>query len=246
MQNDNLKFKIFKMSFKFSVRGGSALGGQASRLGLHASRFKLHALSFSLIEMMVSVSIMSILIISAVGIYIYVIGPQQKIIAAANLQQDGQLVMSVLAKDIRQDLINYDYYAGGITNPVNVLALKNSESTDGYPYVIYKKGLANGSDCSSSVCYVLKCKLSSYNQACNSSSCPDCAGNFFPVSSSDVFVRLLNFYITPTSNPFGYGSIIYNIPRATIILELKGLREKTGERLLRMEETISNRYNEKI
>lgn len=201
--------------------------------------FRIKNLGFTLIEMIVSVGVISLVLVGAVGIYIFTIGPQQKITASANLQQDGQYILNAITKDARGYLVNYNYY-GVVVNPIEYLALVDDLSTPTI-YTNYRLCQSGAhTDCvPNQVCALKKCTL-------DPASCGDCTSeNWRQVTMADVSIEKFESYIKPTTNPFVSGSIIYQSPQITVILELKSYKEKTGEHRLKLQQTINQRYQEK-
>ncbi|MGC9049134.1 MAG: hypothetical protein ACP5IX_02875 [Patescibacteria group bacterium] len=198
--------------------------------------------SFTLIELIISVGIIVVVIISAVGVYLYSIGPQQKTIATTNLQQDGQLIFNLIAKDIRANQIDYDYY-GCLTDcstPTDVLALTDAASPA--TFIQYRRcKYGENTDCTGAageICALKKCR---------GSTCGDCTteGVWGEVTMADISVTKFDVYICPSCDPFISEATKYQIPQATIVLELKSRKEKFGEHRIRLQQTIPQRYQEK-
>lgn len=198
--------------------------------------------SFTLVEMVVSIGIIITVIVSAVGIYIFSIGPQQKTTAAANLQQDGQLIFNMIAKDIRQNEIDYDDYLSlpcgcSCTEAQNYLSL--TDGTNRIKYIRCTQGASPQFCTSGSNCGLRKCR---------GTSCGDgstCNTNFKEVTMKDVSVENFKAVVCPSCDPFEASQTCFLNPQVTIILELKSYKEKIGERRIKLQQTIPQRYQEK-
>jgi type II secretory pathway pseudopilin PulG len=181
--------------------------------------------SFTLIELLVSLGIIVFVIIIATGIFVYTLGGQQKTTAIINLQQDGQYLISMIAKDVRDNWLDYSYYSS-LTTPEDELALVDDPDSPQTHYV-YRYN-------SNAFC-VEKCVQST----------PCQSGNFYTLTMTDVKVSKLDFYIEPTTNPFTYGVNILTVPRVTVVLELRSTKERFSGKQLRLQETIPQRREEK-
>ncbi len=184
--------------------------------------------AFTLIELMVSLSILVLVILAAMAIYLRVIGTREKTVGQLNIQEDGQFVMTVIAKDIRANQIDYDNY-GGYCDPivdsntaVEQLCLKNISETE---EIIYKTAIQGDIG---------------VIQRCQSANCTD--EDFSTISMSKLEVQRFDVYIKPASEPFTAGSIEYTHPRATVVLKLKSLLEKDPPSPLVLQQTVPQRY----
>ncbi|MDD2646396.1 MAG: prepilin-type N-terminal cleavage/methylation domain-containing protein [Patescibacteria group bacterium] len=195
---------------------------------------KLHRRGFSLLELIVSVGLISIIIVVATGIYIYAIGSQQKSSVNADLQQDGQNLLSKITKDIRDKRINYSYYTAGVDTPEDALALinDNDSSSANYIYTVYYFNAFSK-------------RAERCESVGNATYCDSVSVNFEPVTMLDIQVEKLNFYIDPTTNPYTAGATTFTVPRVTTVLELSSQKERFGQKYVRLQQTISQRYEEK-
>ncbi len=183
---------------------------------------------FSFIELLVSLGIIIIVIVVAISIYVYTLGGQQKSTVAANLQQDGQYLLSMIAKDIRNNRVDYNSYTTPISNPVYTLYLVD-DSSPTYTYYAYRYNA-----------------LQSRVENCREKSGSQCQDNDFkPVSMTDVKVSRFEFYIEPVTDPFTSEMTIVTLPRVTSILELYSEKERFGEKRLHLQETVPQRVEEK-
>ncbi len=186
--------------------------------------------SFTLIELLVSISILVVAILAALGIYINVLGTRQKTLGQLNIQEDGQYLMSLIVKDIRAGMVDYDNY-GAISSPENELLLLNL-SGDQIRYRISAATPIVDGDCTLNRCTLERCENS------------DCsvAGNYQTITMINISFERLDFYINPTTNPFTAGSTTYEHPRVTVLLRLRSLREKPGEKELILQQTVPQKY----
>ncbi|MCH7759662.1 prepilin-type N-terminal cleavage/methylation domain-containing protein [Patescibacteria group bacterium] len=188
--------------------------------------------SFTLIELMVSLSILAMVILSAMGIYLKVIGTRQKTLGQLNIQEEGQYLMSLIVKDIRAGMVDYSSYGGTLTSPEDELFLLDFS----YPQnqIRYKTDLNASGDCAQDRCVL---------QRCQAVSCS--AGDYKNITQTNVSIERLDFYISPTDNPFTAGSTDYTHPRVTIVLKFKSLVEKIGVHELVIQQTVPQRYTQR-
>lgn len=188
--------------------------------------------SFTLIEMLVSVGILAVVIVAAVGIYVYAIGSQQKSTANANLQEDGQNILAMISKDTRAMLIDYSYYPSGIIpSPTSTLALIDDydPSSANYVRIVYRY--------QSSGQTIQRCKQ--VGASCDNDN------KFEAMNMTGVLIQRLDFYISPTSTPFSTGTTSITSPRVTVIMNLGSNKERFGQKIIRLEQTLNPRHEEK-
>jgi prepilin-type N-terminal cleavage/methylation domain-containing protein len=180
---------------------------------------------FTLIEMLVSIGILAVIIVIAVGIYVYAIGSQQKSTANANLQEDGQNILSMISKDLRATRVDYSFYGGAIPSPTSTLALVDDYSSATTSIVYTYNSAAK---------QVKRCKQVS--AAC------DAPGKFEVMNMTNVLVQRLDFYISPSSSPYTTGVVDITSTRVTIIMDLTAQQERFGQKAIRLQQTINPRY----
>ena len=192
--------------------------------------------AFTLVELMVSVGIIIVVVLSAMGIYIKVIGTRQKSVGQLNIQEEGQYLMSLIVKDVRAGMVDYSAYdgnycgvlgAGGVTEQLCLLDFSDTQNQISYKREV---NAIRG--------YLEKCK----GVVAGDDYCDD-NDNYDSITMEDVSIERLDFYIMPTSNPFTPGSEEYNNPKVTVVLKLKSLIEKIGEKELVLQQTIPQRHN---
>ncbi len=192
----------------------------------------LSAQSFTLIELMVSMGILVIAITATMGIYINVIGTREKTLGQLDIQEDGQYLMSLLVKDVRAGMIDYDSYGGGDCGTIAIDGLIDKLCLlDFTPKEIRYKTTLSAGTCASGRCVIQRCEDSDCGEA-----------DYQSITMTNISVERLDFYINPVNNPFAAGSISYIHPRVTIVLKLKSLIEKTGNKEMVLQQTIPQRY----
>jgi prepilin-type N-terminal cleavage/methylation domain-containing protein len=132
---------------------------------------------FTLIEMIVASVIFAIVITVYMGVYLATIRANSKMIAMQKTQNEIRYIIESLAREIRLGAINYDYYEayfhGAIENPTQILALKDNLGNDLYFQV---------SD---------NTFQTSYD-----------AITWANITTSNIQIDKMDFYIVPTLNPF--------------------------------------------
>src|SRR6056297_3838695 len=109
---------------------------------VNKENYNLSKKSFTLIELMVSLSVLVLVILAAMAIYLRVIGTREKTVGQLNIQEDGQFLMTLMAKDLRANQIDYDNYGDycdqivDSSTAVGQLCLENISETQ---EIIYKK-----------------------------------------------------------------------------------------------------------
>jgi len=205
------------------------------------------AQSFTLIELMVSLTILVTIIVSVMGVYMQIIGTREKTLGQLNIQEEGQYLMTLIVKDIRAGIVDYGDYDGvegncntivNKTTPVDQLCLLDFSSSQNQ--IRYKTTLSASGVCSESGgrCVLKRCEGLASADACNTAT-----GSYQNITMTNVSVERLDFYINPKSDPFTLDSTVYTHPRVTVVLKLKSLIEKTGEKELILQQTVPQRYS---
>lgn len=202
--------------------------------------------SFTLIELVVSIGVLVMVILSAMGVYIQVIGTREKSIGQFNIQEDGQYLMSLLVKDIRAGMVDYDEYGvdanctsiNETTSLTTELCLLDFSSTQNQ--IRYETDLNESGVCSGDRCVLKRCQ-----GPVASNTCDDDETNYQNITMTHNSVERLDFYINPTTDPFTPGSTLYEHPRVTIVLKLKSIIEKPGTNELILQQTVPQRYGQK-
>ncbi len=175
---------------------------------------------FTLIEILVTLAIF-MSAISAVGaIFLFSNNTQRKTAAIQQTQTDARFAMEVMAQQVRKGSIDYDSseYSGSISsNPQEVLVLRDADNNQ----VWFQKG-TNGSR---GVVQI-----------------SDDGSSWNDITPTDISVDLLQFYISPTTNPFATSPSTNQQPMVTIVLTTSNVSTE-GEGLppTRIQTTISSR-----
>lgn len=187
---------------------------------------------FTLVEMLVSVGILAVVIVAAVGIYVYAIGSQQKSTANANLQEDGQNILAMISKDTRAMRVNYSYYPGSpptIPSPTSTLALIDDYDSSATTTIVYTYNATNKQ--------IKRCRQA--GAACDSDN------KFEVMNMSNVLIQRLDFYISPSTDPSATGAANVTSTRVTVIMDLNAQQERFGQKTIRLQQTLNPRYEEK-
>lgn len=190
------------------------------------NRQKFHK-GFTLIELLVGLSIFLVASLFITDIFVISSRALRKGAAIQKVQSDARLIINTMGDQIRQGTINYGFYTSGIANSVNILALLDVNNQP----VIYRK---SSSTFSSTVC-----------PTADSTPClefsRDGGTTWASVTSKDVKIQSLNFYIAPTTNPFiGGGPNVQ--PRVTVVMSLQGIGSQAEDQApVFIQTTISSR-----
>ncbi len=193
--------------------------------------------SFTLIELMVSLSITVLVLLSAMGIYLRVIGTREQSLGDLNIQEEGQYIMNLIAKDIRAGQIDYDSYASQLNSPEDELKLL--DFSDAVQQIRYKSDLTSSGVCGGSRCVLKRCKGPYSSNYCNDDN------NYQTITMTDLSLERLDFYINPINNPFTAGSKIYSHPYVTVVLGIKSLTQSSTTAEIVIQQTVSQRYTYK-
>jgi len=186
---------------------------------------------FTLVELLVSLAIITLIVIAAAGIYIYALGSQQKTTANIDLQEDGQNLLTLIAKDIRANHLDYGYYPSSTpSSPEDELALIDDTDSNpaNYVYYTYKYVAVDKS--------IERCQKTG-------SRCEE--ADFATLTMADVKVEKLDFYIYPLTDPYATGTANITSVRVTTALDLSSQKERFGQKYVRLQETVISRYEEK-
>ena len=189
--------------------------------------------SFTLIELMLSLGILVLVILSAMGVYLRVIGTREQSLGDLNIQEEGQYIMGLIVKDVRAGQIDYDNY-GVIDSPENKLFLINYLGDQIRYRVSPSTPIENGS-CTTNRCILEKCE----DNDCSAQS------DYEGITMANVSLERLDFYINPTNSPFTAGSENYNHPCVTVVLKLKSLTQSSTTAEIVLQQTVSQRYTKR-
>jgi prepilin-type N-terminal cleavage/methylation domain-containing protein len=183
---------------------------------------------FTLVEMMVVLAIFSVATVVIVDIFMMAGKAQRRTLAIEKIQSDARYSMEAISKEIKMDMIDYDWvgYAGGITSPEDALALLDADNNS----IIFK---ISADDCPVGT---NKCLVVSLDGGLTWAS----------ITSEGNNVEDLKFYIDPAVNPFVMNAVnMYdsdNQPRVTIVLAAKGIDGRVEEQqTVYLQTTVSSR-----
>ena len=192
---------------------------------------------FTLIEVLVSISVFSMVMTGILDLYMMTSKNQRKMAFMVQVQNDTRTVLRTISDRIKLSTVNYGYYGDDLIadQPVPVLALIAQGSEE----VIFTKCSAEeGSLCGAEVCFDTN----------NSSPCVGMRidnGDWEPLTSKDIKADRLDFYIRPTADPFKFEDGVYlsnTQPNVTVALGLRNVSVAPGlENLLLSQTTVTSR-----
>jgi len=175
---------------------------------------KIRQNGFTLMEMLVATSIFVLVAVSSLSIYTAALRASQKTTALVRIQQETQLIMGLLAKKIRTSLVDYDYtgYNTPLVNPEDKLALIDLL---GDTYVFKKSGDTLTVSINDSEDKII---LADY-----------------------VTLDDLDFYISPTTNPFAsLDEPPSSNPYVTIVMSVSSVKGQQIASLI-LQQTVPQR-----
>ncbi len=181
---------------------------------------------FTLVEMMVVLAIFSVATVVVVDIFMMASRAERRTLAIQKIQSDARYSLEAMAREIRMDMIDYDYYNGTINEvPSGTLALRDQDDNQ----IIFKKSNGN-------------CPIGTTNCLVVSLD----GTNWESITAPGIDVLDLKFYIDPTVDPFkpnaGFTYDSDNHPRVTIVLVSKGVGGRPDEQqTVYLQTTVSNR-----
>ncbi|MBU0625856.1 prepilin-type N-terminal cleavage/methylation domain-containing protein [Patescibacteria group bacterium] len=189
---------------------------------------------FSLMEMLVAVTIFSMLIVTATNIFLLASRSQRKVFDMESMQAGARFTLEAMTREIRTGLIDYDYYADrdlALQTPEKVLALVDSEEM---LLKFYESDESNEDNCpdeASRPCLLIE------------------VGDYEPFSLSPKGskVQSVDFFISPEQDPFSFDPAISGYaadvqPSVTILLALESVGRRFDERsFLSLQTTVASR-----
>ena len=174
---------------------------------------------FTLMEVIVSMSIFVLVVTASLSIYSATLRAGQKTTTLIRIQQEAQIIMSLLAKKIRMSRVNYSYTGySSISNPEETLALIDLLDDE----------------------YYFKNIDSALAVAINPGD-PEDDEDYNMIPASNVSITDLEFYISPTSNPFlSLDTPPSSQPYVTIVITLTSIKGQANESLV-IQQTIPQR-----
>lgn len=189
---------------------------------------------FTLAELVTASGILLVISGIVLAIYFPTLTLQKKSLDYARLQQETQIILEIMAKDIRNKTIYYSYapYADtGGPDPAGEQHLAMKDAQDNY---------------------VVFCLISGqiwvYRESSPSTPPTDCTGdpatNFAPINATHSTVTNLEFFIKPQEDPFTQSAVDVRQPRVTVVLETQ---KTSGSSVITThnQTTIPQRFTEK-
>lgn len=185
-----------------------------------------HQKGFTLLEMLV-VSVIFVMAMTAmVSIFVQTNRAQKRLANSEKLQADTRYVVELIAREVRNNKVDYDFYTTGDdlgAQPLDFLALKNTDDQ-----AIRFHFTNNKIEICRHVSEVINCEADIY----------------YDVTPEDISVTLMKFFITPDTNPFVlYGAEDNLQPLVTIALTTQSLTpDLNTPEWIRYQTAISSRY----
>ncbi len=176
---------------------------------------------FTLLEITVAMGVFVILFTLTLGIYSATLKTERRAIQMSKLQKEAQLIMEVLAKKIRTNKINYDFYTSNQVDTINgesYLALLDNVNNE----TVFRLNANSIEVCTTN---------------CGSESSP---GAFNAIPATDVLIDSLTFFITPSTNPFNNPTSYPEFPKTTVVVDLQNTIGGATRSLL-IQQTIPQR-----
>jgi type II secretory pathway pseudopilin PulG len=145
---------------------------------------------FTLIEAVVAASVFAFVVSSTLAVYMATLKVDTKTRAQRTVIQNARFIMDFVAKEVRNGLINYSAYPGGLANPTDTLYIVNDASEA-------EQLTLNG------VNLVLTKPAGSTN-----------------LNSSQVKITKLLFYVSPVQDPLTPARLANQQPSVTIVMEV--------------------------
>ncbi len=190
------------------------------RNGIHGRR-GTGAKGFTLMELLVVLTIFSMVVTTATDIFLLTNRSQRKIFGLERTQADARYTLEAIAREVRTGTIDYAYYAGRaaqLATPDAELALLDAANSP-LKFKVSDSGTeALCADANSRPCLLVTVGAN-----------PPAA-----ITPKNVAVRTAKFYVAPTSDPMSYdvttGSYASNVqPHVTIVLVLESRGDRAGE-----------------
>jgi len=180
---------------------------------------------FTIVELLIAMTLFSVVMISLSDIYSQSLQYGQQIVLRAKLQADARNALEDVARAVRVSNINYtstNYNGGSGTlpaMPVTELDLINPKTGDTANIRL---------DSTDANCYNDGASFPCLDVSTNG------GGNWSPLSPKGVKIDNLQFYITPSTDPFSFNSTLgtyssSNQPIVTISVQFRGLAKRTTD-----------------
>lgn len=149
------------------------------------------AAGFTLVEIMLAMVIFSLASVLIAQIFVNLQKAQQRIHATQVAATDARYMLDVLAREIHSDLIDYSAYCGSDTCAIQTLHTESDGTPTGLDslHLITAKG--EKLSFTKGTCGTIDCVMISRNGSTAS-----------PITSPNLQIDSLYFYLVPFSNPF--------------------------------------------
>ena len=155
---------------------------------------------FTLMEMVIVLALFTTSSVIVADIFITLINTQRKIIAQQKILAEARYSIDIISRNIRMGTISYSDYSSVETPYEEELYLKDIEDNK----IFFK---SSNTDCPTGIA---KCLIMSIDEGANWES----------ITSKNIEIQDIRFYIRPTNDPFDDGDP--NIqPRVTVLLNIK-------------------------
>jgi len=166
--------------------------------------------------MVVATTIFATVSVMYTGIFISTVRVNGKIIAIQRVQNEIRNVLEPIVRETRLGSINYSYYSQPIENPQSILALKDVVGNDLY----YR--MHNG------------IVQMSYN-----------SNTWIDITSDNVRVNKLNFYISPETSPWIISNETKSQPGVLMYMDSNYNKDNKMDGNLKLQTFISSRQYRK-
>lgn len=154
---------------------------------------------FSLMEMVIATGIFLIISLATLGLFSASLQGQRTALVQTRVGREAQLILETVTRKIRGSRVDYAVYGGTVTNPVTQLSLiDQADSRIDFIYDNVNQELDISID----------------------GSAPR------SISSSEAQITSLEFFIEPTTDPFGTGNQPAVQPRVTMVMTLQATESK--------------------
>ncbi|HEX5429497.1 MAG TPA: prepilin-type N-terminal cleavage/methylation domain-containing protein [Patescibacteria group bacterium] len=212
----------------------------------HETQNMKHESAFTLIEAIVAASVFALVVSSILGIYVSVLHLDTRTRAQRTLADNSRFIMDFFGKEIDNGHIDYASYPNNVICK-NGTAMPCDISGNDAPgttelYIVNQAGDAEhfylynentkSIEHTYSNCQTVNCDLVLTKNS----------GTASNLNSSDVRVTNLQFYTSPTSDPFSSAKNFSYQPQVTAVLELTANTGKRDQIKINLQSTFSELY----
>ena len=192
----------------------------------------------TLMEMVVAVAVFSVVIMMATDLYFVAQQSERKTTAIQKVQSDARYSLEAIAREIRVDKIDYQYYSNLTNQAEDTLSLFDSDGCR----ILFRRSLD-----SSGICQGMDSCLAVGLPPRNNGVCDNNLTHIVwtSLTPKNIIVDILHFYISPTVDPFAENSEINEQPRVTIVFtshNFSAASRPEDEKSLTIQTTVSSRF----